>query len=198
MEQRELQLYQLKFNTAQMTVETIRDMYTTMPPANEELEALLKAYHNLHGNEFLGLCFGYASDSWSIHTWNDENDDAIRDFVYQIEQDEMFGTYHDAREEFLSKWANGEYEPSASWHIPKAFVEVIEPFNNLERAKEQIVEGLIAMERLDDNKNLHTYVIERDLTDDQAKQLQQLFLADENNNAVEIRKSEQGRWEAVY
>lgn len=63
---------------------------------------------------------------FTLVSWLDEDDSAFRDFIYQAEQDDMFGTYIDDREEFLNDWKDGRYEPTGSLGFDKNDVEIIE------------------------------------------------------------------------
>ncbi len=43
-----------------------------------------------------------------------QDDEKICDFVYQIEQDKLFGLYVNQREEFLKDWDAEEYDPAGA------------------------------------------------------------------------------------
>lgn len=63
----------------------------------------------------------------------------------------------------------------------------------LEKIKETIIVKLAQNE----GEEIYGCEIEEDLTKEQASKLQEMFLADIDNNAIEIRQTK-GRWEAVY
>lgn len=63
----------------------------------------------------------------------------------------------------------------------------------LEKIKETIIVKLAQNE----GKEIYSCEIEEDLTKEQASMLQEMFLADMDNNAIEIRQTN-GKWEAVY
>lgn len=63
----------------------------------------------------------------------------------------------------------------------------------LEKIKETIIVKLAQNEV----EEIYGCEIEEDLTKEQASKLQEMFLADIDNNAIEIRQTK-GRWEAVY
>lgn len=63
----------------------------------------------------------------------------------------------------------------------------------LEKIKEKIIVKLAQNEE----EEIYGCEIEEDLTKEQASKLQEMFLADIDNNAIEIRQTK-GRWEAVY
>lgn len=63
----------------------------------------------------------------------------------------------------------------------------------LEKIKETIIVKLAQNE----GEEIYGCEIEEDLTKEQASKLQEMFFADIDNNAIEIRQTK-GRWEAVY
>ncbi|GIN97843.1 hypothetical protein J6TS1_37130 [Siminovitchia terrae] len=64
------------------------------------------------------------SDGFVLGCLQDEDDEKVRDFIYQAEQDEMFGTYIDQRDEFLRDWESEEYSPTGSLVFKEEDVEV--------------------------------------------------------------------------
>src|SRR5690625_2349543 len=46
---------------------------------------------------------------YTLISWFKKDDSAFIEFVYQAEQDQMFGTYIDDREQFLKDWKNEVY-----------------------------------------------------------------------------------------
>lgn len=72
----------------------------------ERVKAYLDAFDGAEMNLTEdGFTLGWAGDT--------ENDNKVRDAIYLMEQDPMFGTYIDDREGFLRVWNEGEYEPDA-------------------------------------------------------------------------------------
>ncbi|KYG89991.1 hypothetical protein A0U40_09715 [[Bacillus] sp. KCTC 13219] len=49
-----MKLYNLKFNTANITIEDLRGDYDNQPPNDKELEAYLKAFKAIDGVLFMG------------------------------------------------------------------------------------------------------------------------------------------------
>jgi len=61
----------------------------------------------------------------------------------------------------------------------------------------KIKETIIVKLAQNEGKEIYGCEIEEDLTKEQASMLQEMFLADMDNNAIEIRQTN-GKWEAVY
>ncbi|WP_059050009.1 hypothetical protein [Paenibacillus senegalimassiliensis] len=121
-----MELYRLRFKTGNKTVEDIKSMYDTSAPEEEILEQTAEAYRSLNGMEVVGAEWNYSPDTYSIYGWKPEDDEKMKEFTYLIEQDEMFGSYLNRREDFEKDWKNGEYESSAALHFDKGDFEVIE------------------------------------------------------------------------
>lgn len=121
-----MELYKLRFNTANKNADEIKSNYDFSPPDAEMLEMIAESYRNLNGTEVVGAVWGYSPDSYSLYGWSDEDDDKFKNFIYVMEQDEMFGSYIDSREEFDADWESREYEPSTALHFDKSDFEIIE------------------------------------------------------------------------
>lgn len=90
----------------------------------KEIQEWIKAYNLIDGKEI--IVADIRDDRYTFFSWLDEDDAAFRDFIYQAEQDDFFGTYLDDREEFLKDWKEGRYEPTGSLGFDKNDVEIIE------------------------------------------------------------------------
>lgn len=55
-----------------------------------------------------------------------QDDERVMNWIYQIEQDAMFGSYQNDYEGFIADWKAEKYEPVASLSIPDKYVEIIE------------------------------------------------------------------------
>lgn len=123
-------LFKAKFKTAKKTLEQLKGEYTDSLPSDKELLALLEAFRNLDGVEVVVYeRHSIGADNYGVFAWDEGNelvDAKIRDFFYQIEQDDLFGQYIDDREEFLSDWKSGEYSPVGSLAFEKYDIEIIE------------------------------------------------------------------------
>ncbi|OAB36997.1 hypothetical protein PMSD_09985 [Paenibacillus macquariensis subsp. defensor] len=121
-----MELYKLRFITASKSADEIKANYDPVPPSAEILEMMAEAFRNLNGTEVVGAVWDYSPHSYSLYGWADVDDEKFKELIYSIEQDEMFGSYPDSREEFDTDWRSGEYEPSAALHFDKSDFEVIE------------------------------------------------------------------------
>ncbi|MFL0507105.1 hypothetical protein ACH0B5_15295 [Ureibacillus sp. 179-F W5.1 NHS] len=123
-------LFKAKFTTTGKTIEQLKAEYTDFLPSDEKLQALLEAYQNLDGVEVIVYERRFVGEeNYGVFAWDESDksiDDKIRDFIYQAEQDDMFGSYIDDREEFLADWESGNYSPSGSLVFEKSDIEIIE------------------------------------------------------------------------
>lgn len=101
--------------------------------SEEEIRDWQHALNLIDGKEI--IVTKILKDRYTLVSWMDEDDEAFRDYIYQAEQDDMFGTYIDDREEFLKDWKNEVYEPTGSLGFDKKDVEIIEELKKQE-AKE--------------------------------------------------------------
>lgn len=62
---------------------------------------------------------------FSVVGWPPEEDEKVKNAIYLMEQDLVFGMYVDDRERFDADWAAGEWEPSGSIVFSPAMVEII-------------------------------------------------------------------------
>ena len=64
-------------------------------------------------------------EEYSVVGWPPEEDEKVRNAIYLMEQDPVFGMYVDDRERFDADWAAGTWEPSGSIVFSPAMVEII-------------------------------------------------------------------------
>ena len=64
-------------------------------------------------------------EEYSVVGWPPEEDEKVKNAIYLMEQDPVFGMYVDDRERFDADWAAGEWEPSGSIVFSPAMVEII-------------------------------------------------------------------------
>lgn len=123
-------LFKAKFTTAGKTLEQLKGEYTDFPPTDDKLQALLDAYRNLDGVEVIVYERNFIGcDNYGVFAWDEDNKlsaEKMREFHYQMEQDDMFGQYVDEREEFLADWESGDYSPAGSLAFEKPDIEIIE------------------------------------------------------------------------
>lgn len=128
--------YKAKLNTGGKTPEQIIRDYEggigTLPN-QKEIQDWINAYDLINGIELVVMKSPF-SDSYTPVSWDEKDNEKIRDFIYQAEQDPFFGTYVDEREEFLEDWKSGEYSPTGSLVFDREDVEIIE---ELKKEEEQ-------------------------------------------------------------
>lgn len=118
-------IYIAKLKTAGKTHEQILAEYEGPRPSDEFIQNIKKAYDSIDGLEVAVLKSGI-SEGYVIGGWQGKDDHLFRDFIYQAEQDEFFGTYVDDYEGFLKAWMSGEYEPMGSLTFDHKEVEILE------------------------------------------------------------------------
>ncbi|MFL0365351.1 hypothetical protein ACH0BF_20295 [Pseudobacillus sp. 179-B 2D1 NHS] len=127
--QRTIKLYRAKLHTGGKTPEQIKSSFNGPfdgpEPSNEEIQVWSKAYDLADGLEVI-VKKSWTGNDYSLIAWDDTDDEKIREFIYQVEQDGMFGTYVDEREEFIKDWESGEYCPAGSLLFNEKDVEIIE------------------------------------------------------------------------
>lgn len=62
---------------------------------------------------------------YSVVGWPPEEEEKIKDAIYLMEQDPVFGMYIDEPERFLADWEAGTWEPSGSIIFSPAMVEIL-------------------------------------------------------------------------
>lgn len=122
----DIKLFKLRFKTANKTVDEVKASYGPPIPPQEILEKITEAYRALDGCEVTGGAVKSFPKSYSVYGWNKEDDSKFKEFIYLQEQDELFGSYINDREQFETDWDSKEYEPPASMHFDKSDFEVIE------------------------------------------------------------------------
>lgn len=64
-------------------------------------------------------------EEYSVVGWPPEEDEKVKNAIYLMEQDPVFGMYIDEPERFAEDWASGEWEPSGSIIFSPAMVEIL-------------------------------------------------------------------------
>lgn len=123
--QRTIKLYRAKLHTGGKTPEQIKSSFDGPEPSEEEIKNWTKAYDLADGLEVI-VTRSWTGSDYSLIAWDEKDDENIREFIYQVEQDGMFGTYVDEREEFIKDWESGEYSPAGSLVFDEKDVEIIE------------------------------------------------------------------------
>jgi len=128
-----LKLFKAKLKTGNKTKAQLISEYEGETPTEEELQAYLKGYHLINGLEVVVTPSIFSPSEYHLGLWDDKDDEKIREFIYAIEQDPMFGTYIDSYEEFINDWKNGNYNPAGSIVFQEGDVEIIEEIKRKEK-----------------------------------------------------------------
>lgn len=64
-------------------------------------------------------------EEYSVVGWPPEEDEKVRNAIYLMERDPVFGMYVDDRERFDADWAAGTWEPSGSIVFSPVMVEIL-------------------------------------------------------------------------
>ncbi|NPC91004.1 hypothetical protein HOO54_23685 [Bacillus sp. WMMC1349] len=120
-----LNLYKAKLNTSKKTSEQIKNELTGLEPNEEEIQNWLKIYGLIAGVEVI-VAKSWSGDGYCLVNWLEKDSGTIKEFFYHLEQDPMFGSYFDEREEFEEDWQSGEYCPACSIVFSDKDVEIIE------------------------------------------------------------------------
>ena len=68
----------------------------------------------------------FVEGEYSVVGWPPEEEEKVKNAIYLMEQDRMFGQYVDDPERFVADWEAGNWEPSGSIVFSPAMVEIIE------------------------------------------------------------------------
>ncbi|MDA1478294.1 hypothetical protein [Bacillus changyiensis] len=117
-------LYKAKLNTGKKTSEQIKNGFTGIEPSEQEIQNCLKAYGLIDGMEVI-VTKSWSGDGYYLISWQENDSGTIKEFFYQLEQDPMFGSYFDEREEFENDWESGEYCPAGSIAFSNEDVEIM-------------------------------------------------------------------------
>jgi hypothetical protein len=118
-------IFKAVLKTAGKKVEELFNQYEGPKPNKKFIMDMKKAYESIDGLKIL-VMKSFISDGYIAIAWEEEDDHLIRDFIYQAEQDEYFGTYVDERDEFLKDWKTGDYSPMGSLSFSSEEIEIIE------------------------------------------------------------------------
>lgn len=99
-------------------------------PSEQQLQALLKAYHALDGVKVMVIPFNQdGANCYTLAMWDEETaavEEPIREFFYQMEQDELFGQYINERDEFLRDWESEDYSAAGAIVFTEQEIDIIE------------------------------------------------------------------------
>lgn len=131
----EIKLYKARLKTGNKTDVQIKAAFADSigEVTQEDLDKYKKSMDLVDGQEILVMESSFDKDSYCLASWNKEDDDVWREYVYIQEQDPYFGSYVDEREEFLEDWESGDYSPSGSITFSKDDVETLEALKRRNR-----------------------------------------------------------------
>lgn len=118
-----IKLYRAKLRTGNITRDEIISDYKG-DVTEKQIKEWMQVYKSIDDKEI--IVADIREDRYTLISWFDEDVELFRDFIYQAEQDDWFGTYIDDREGFLKDWEDEVYEPSGSLSFNKNDVEIIE------------------------------------------------------------------------
>lgn len=126
-----IEIYKGVLRTSGKTDEQIKESFNNEfgSITQEEMNDYKKMMDIVDGLEVFVTDSFYGGDSYSLVSWVEKDNDKWKEFVYLAEQDSMFGTYVDEREQFDKDWDMEEYEPNASLVFNKDDVEILEKVN---------------------------------------------------------------------
>lgn len=96
------------------------DLKEYTPDQQKVVKAYMEAWDGVHVT-----VSNFLEGEYSVVGWPPEEEEKAKEAIYQMEQDSMYGTYIDDREQFEKDWAAGEWEPSGSIVFPPEMVEIL-------------------------------------------------------------------------
>lgn len=120
-----MKMYKAKLKTAGKTVEEVLATYDSMKPSQEEVENTIASF-NLIDGLVVGVLGPTVGGGYALAGWDSDADAKIRDFIYQAEQDEFFGSYINERDQFLEDWDSENYDPGASLSFAAEDIQILE------------------------------------------------------------------------
>lgn len=90
-----------------------------------DIENIIK-YYDLFDGSMVNVAESFDSSGYTLLGWEKESEEKVKEAIYIMEQDEVFGIYKDDREGFEKIWDSGDYYPDASITFAKDDVEIIE------------------------------------------------------------------------
>lgn len=121
--------YKAKLKTGFKTFEQIKNDFEGSEPSEADVENWLTAYRLIDGLEIM-VMNSWTGDGYCLIGWEEKDADTFREYVYLIEQDSMFGSYVNERDEFIKDWESEEYSPSGSIVFNENDIEIIEELKN--------------------------------------------------------------------
>lgn len=96
--------------------------------SEEEIKIITEYMDAWDGVEvYVGIDF--SGEGYLLAGWPEESDCRVKEAIYLMEQDTVFGSYRGDREGFDKVWELGEYEPDGMMCFDKGDVEILEKLN---------------------------------------------------------------------
>jgi hypothetical protein len=119
-----MKVYRAILHTGGKTREQIEAANNTGVPFRGNDMAEVLAYYKLLDGAKVYVTDGFG-DGYSLACWPDEEETRMKEAAYLAEQDRLFGTYINMREEFDRDWDAGNYCPDAIQSFDHADVEIL-------------------------------------------------------------------------
>lgn len=120
MKKKTYKLYKAILHTAGFKIEMDGNGSNHTEEEKEIAEKYMAAWDGVHVT-----VSNFVPGEYSVVGWPPEEDEKVKNAIYLMEQDPVFGMYADDRERFDADWAAGTWEPSGSIIFSPQMVEII-------------------------------------------------------------------------
>jgi len=122
-----VKLFMAILYTRNKTKESIIKELSCYDLSNEKIGKIIEYYNQLDGAEVLVMQGYFDADKWKLVGWSDKYDEQIKEAIYTLEQDEVFGMYVNDREGFEEAWNKEDGYEFGDWAcFNKEDVEILE------------------------------------------------------------------------
>ncbi len=121
-------VYRAVLHTSGKTREDILRQSAPSNLSDAEIADIIACYEAWDGIEVI-LTQSFSGSGWSLCCWTLEHKGRAKEAIYLMEQDSLFGTYINMREDFDRDWDAGEYCSDAMMHFNDNEVEILEKFS---------------------------------------------------------------------
>lgn len=121
----EVKLFKARLQTGGKTPDQIAKSFEGFTISRVEILGWIRAFNSIDGMKIV-VMQSLFSDGYIPVSWDKEDDEKIRDFIYWTEQDKLFGSYVDGREDFISDWNTGDYSPAGSLTFDAKDIQILE------------------------------------------------------------------------
>ena len=113
-------LYKAILHTAGFKIEMDENGSNHTEEEKEIAEKYMAAWDGVHVT-----VSNFVPGEYSVVGWPPEEEEKVKNAIYCMEQDRVFGMYIDDPEGFTKDWEAGTWEPSGSVVFPPAMVEIL-------------------------------------------------------------------------